>query len=197
MPRVPHLRLSATRWLLAAAALLCVTPIASDAQHPTPGPGPAPASPARPRRAAPVSLGIFEGTTDVGRPSVFGPGAVRYDPRARTYEVTGGGANMWGAVDHFRYLWLKASGDVALEASVRFTDSQPDSGEAQPHRKAVLVLRATLDSTSPYADAAFHANGLTSLQWRDAPGAATHEVQSAVAGPTRLRIEKRGDYVSM
>jgi hypothetical protein len=144
-----------------------------------------------------VSLGIFRGTTDVGRPSVVGPGAARYDARTRTYEITGGGANMWGSADHFRYLWLEASGDVALEASVRFTDSQPDSGEAQPHRKAVLVVRGTLDSSSVYADAALHADGLTSLQWRDAPGAATHEVQSAVAAPTRLRIEKRGEYVTM
>jgi len=104
---------------------------------------------------------------------------------------------MWGASDHFRFVWLKTSGDVAVEASVRFTDSQPDSGEAQPHRKACLVIRQTLDSSAAYADAALHADGLTSLQWREAAGAPTHEVQSAVTGPTRLRIEKRGDYVSM
>jgi hypothetical protein len=191
-PRVP-----AIRRLIAAALLLCA-PVASQAQRPVPAQGAAPPQrPTRPRRAAPASLGIFQGTLDVGRPSVVGPGAVRYDPRSRSYEVTGGGANMWGAADHFRYLWLKASGDVALEASVRFTDSQPDSGEAQPHRKAVLAVRGALDSSAVYADAALHADGLTSLQWRDAPGAATHEVQSAVTAPTRLRIEKRGDYVSM
>lgn len=198
MSSVPRLRLPAPRWLVAAAALLSAAPIASDAQRSAAAPSPAPAPRAtRPHRAAPVSLGIFQGTADVGRPSSFGPGSARYDPRTRTYEVTGGGANMWGSADHFRYLWLKASGDVAIEASVRFTDSQPDSGEAQPHRKAVLAVRQTLDSGAVYADAALHADGLTSLQWRDAPGAATHEVQSAVVGPTRLRIEKRGEYVSM
>ena len=191
-------RVSAISRLIATAALFWATPIAADAQRTTPAPGPAPAKrPTWPRRAPPVSLGIFRGTTDVGRPSIVGPGAVRYDPRARTYEVTGGGANMWRSADHFRYLWLKASGDIALEASVRFTDSQPDSGEAQPHRKAILAVRQSLDSSAVYADAALHADGLTSLQWRDASGAPTHEVQSAVTGPTRLRIEKRGDYVSM
>jgi hypothetical protein len=198
MPSVPRPCLSATRWLVAAAALLGATPTASVAQRSAPAPSPAPAKrPVRPRRTPPPSLGIFQGTTDVGRPSTFGPGAVHYDPRARTYEVTGGGANMWSSADHFRYLWLKTSGDVALEASVRFTDSQPDSGEAQPHRKAILAVRATLDSSAVYADAALHADGLTSLQWRDTPAAATHEVQSAVSAPTRLRIEKRGDYVTM
>jgi len=157
----------------------------------------------RARRAATPSLGIFQGTTDVGRLSSFGPGAARYDARTRSYEITGGGANMWAASDHFRYVWLRLSGDVAIEASVRFTDSQPDSEEAQPHRKACLIVRQTLDSSSAYGDAALHASGLTSLQWRDAPGAPTHEVQTAadarspLTEPTRLRIEKRGDYVSM
>src|SRR5690349_431025 len=198
MPTVSRQRQSAIRWLAAAAALLCATPAGTRAQRTTPARGTAAAKrPAGTRRAPPVSLGIFEGTTDVGRRSVVAPGAARYDARARTYEVTGGGANMWGSADHFRYLWMRASGDLALEASVRFTDSQPDSGEAQPHRKAILAVRATLDSSAVYADAALHADGLTSLQWRDAPGGPTHEVQSAIAAPTRLRIEKRGDYVSM
>jgi hypothetical protein len=198
MSSVSRPRGSAIRWLIAAATILCVTPAAADAQRTAPPAGSAPARhPAPKRRAPPPSLGIFQGTTDVGRPSIVGPGTVRYEPRLRTYEVTGGGANMWGSSDHFRYLWLKASGDVAIEASVRFTDSQPDSGEAQAHRKAVLVVRSALDSNATYADAALHADGLTSLQWRDAPGAPTHEVQSAVTAPTRLRIEKRGDYVSM
>lgn len=189
---------SATSRLILTATLLWATPIVAHAQRTTPAAGPTPAKrPAGTRRAAPVSLGIFQGTTDVGRPSIVGPGTVRYDPRTRSYEVTGGGANMWGSADHFRYLWLKASGDIALEASVRFTDSQPDSGEAQPHRKAILAVRQSLDSSAVYADAALHADGLTSLQWRDATAAATHEVQSAVSAPTRLRIEKRGDYVSM
>jgi TolB protein len=180
------------------ATLLGATPAASSAQRPVTAPRSAPAQrQVKPRRVAPPSLGIFQGTTDIGRPSTFGPGVARYDPRARTYEVTGGGANMWGAADHFRYLWMKVAGDVAIEASVRFTDSQPDSGEAQPHRKACLVIRGTLDSSAVYADAALHADGLASLQWRDAPGSPTHEVQSAVSGPARLRIEKRGEYVSM
>ena len=44
---------------------------------------------------------------------------------------------------------------------------------------------------------ALHGVGLTSLQYRDGPGAATHEVQSNIAAPRRLRIEKRGDHIYM
>jgi len=38
---------------------------------------------------------------------------------------------------------------------------------------------------------------LTSLQYRDAPDGTTHEIQSNIAAPARMRIEKRGDYISM
>jgi Tol biopolymer transport system component len=42
-----------------------------------------------------------------------------------------------------------------------------------------------------------HGDGLTSLQFREAKGAATHEVQANVSAPGRLRIEKRGKYALM
>ena len=82
---------------------------------------------------------------------------------------------------------------------VRFTGSAPATGKPDPHRKACLVIRQSLDSDAPYADAATHGDGLTSLQWRDAKGAVTHEVQSSVVAPRasprrearRLRLDVR------
>ena len=38
---------------------------------------------------------------------------------------------------------------------------------------------------------------MTSLQFRETSGGATHEIQSDISAPARLRLEKRGDYVSM
>jgi dipeptidyl aminopeptidase/acylaminoacyl peptidase len=70
----------------------------------------------------------------------------------------------------------------------------PDTG-GNPHRKAVLMIRQSLDPDSPYADVAQHGDGLTSLQYREARGSSTHEIQSNLAGPRRLRIEKRGDFI--
>lgn len=150
---------------------------------------------AQPRAAKPV--GIFTSHSSVGTPSTIGRGAVRYDAKTGSYAVTGGGANMWGTADHFHYVWVKVSGDVTLEASVAFTGTRPRSGAPDPHRKAALLIRQTLDADSPYIDAATHGDGLTSLQWREAKGEVTHEIQANVVGPSRLRIEKRGDYVSM
>jgi hypothetical protein len=200
MSSVPFPCLSARSCVLVVGAALLGAPSAAAAQRTAPARPTTPVvrpAPARPRRAVPPSLGIFQGTTDVGRPSTIGPGVVRYEPRTRSYVVTGGGANMWGSADHFRYVWLKLSGDVALEATVRFTGTSPDSGAPDPHRKACLVIRQSLDSSAAYADAATHGDGLTSLQWREVPAAVTHEVQSAESGPARLRVEKRGEYVSM
>jgi dipeptidyl aminopeptidase/acylaminoacyl peptidase len=143
------------------------------------------------------SLGVFTNESEVGTASTIGPGSARYDPASKTYTIAGGGENMWAAADHFHYVWKKMSGDVTLEATISFVGSNPATGTPDPHRKACLIVRQTLDADSMYADAASHGDGLTSLQWRDKKGDLTHEVQSGVNGPKRLRIEKRGNYVSM
>jgi TolB protein len=64
----------------------------------------------------------------------------------------------------------------------------------EAHRKACLMIRQSLDADAAYVDVVLHGDGLTSLQFREAGGAATHEVQANVTGPSRLRIEKRGRY---
>jgi len=139
--------------------------------------------------AAPIAgaLGIFEHHSDVG--AVLHSGSVEYDPAKRTYMIAGSGENMWFAADAFQFLWKEVSGDVTLTADIAFIG---DGGEA--HRKAVLMIRQSLDADSPYADVARHGDGLTSLQARDEKGVNTSEIQSAVKAPVRVRIAKRGDY---
>jgi TolB protein len=133
------------------------------------------------------SLGLFEGHTDVG--TVLHPGSADYDPVKHTYMLTGSGENMWAKTDAFQFVWKKVSGDVMLTADIAF----PTKG-GNEHKKAVLMVRQSLDPDSDYVDVALHGNGLTSLQYRDEKGAATHEIQSNVSAPKRLRIEKRGNY---
>jgi hypothetical protein len=135
-----------------------------------------------------TAVGDFAGQSDVG--TVLHPGSATYDGAQQTYTVTGSGENIWAATDAFHFLWKKVSGDVALGADVAITTTG-----GNPHRKAVLMIRQSLDADSVYADAAVHGVGLTSLQFRDARGGETHEIESALTGPVRLRIEKRGDTV--
>ena len=99
---------------------------------------------------------------------------------------------MWSTNDAFHFVWMKVSGDLSLSADISLIGT---NGNA--HRKACLIVRQSLDSDAAYADAALHGDGLTSLQYREAKGARTYEIQSNVSRPQRLRIEKRGQYVSM
>ena len=135
--------------------------------------------------AAP-QVGLFESRGDLGvTPKT---GSVEYDGATGEYRVTGGGANIWGAEDALHFAWKRLSGDVTLSADVRFLGAG-----AVGHRKAVLMIRQDLTPGSAYADVALHGDGLTSLQFRPAAGGPTKEIRSTVTGPTRLRIERRGN----
>src|SRR6266850_2034123 len=139
---------------------------------------------------ASAAIGLFDGHDEVGvTPRA---GSAEYDANRHTYAVSGGGANMWFTNDAFHFVWKKVSGDVKLAADIEIVGKEGD-----PHRKAVLLVRQSLDADAAYADAALHGDGLTSLQYRETQGARTYEIQSRETAPRRLRIEKRGRYVSM
>ena len=141
---------------------------------------------ALPALAASKPLGIFEGHQDVG--TVLHPGSTEYDAGRGSYTISGSGDNMWFGEDDFQFAWTKMSGDVALTADIAFVGTKGNN-----HRKAVLMIRQSLDGNSKAVDVARHGDGLTSLQFRDETGANTHEVESNVSAPRTVRIEKRGD----
>jgi len=136
------------------------------------------------------NLGTFEDNTDVGDVNLAG--SVEFNPSENSYTVSGSGENMWYEHDDFQFVWKQMSGDISLTADI---DWETQGGE--PYKKAVLIIRQSLEPGAAYVDAALHGNGLASMQFRDAPGDSTREVQSNVTSPERLRIEKRGDYISM
>jgi len=135
-------------------------------------------------------LGIFTNEGSVG-PTPPGSKA-RYDASKREYRITAGGANMWGAADAFYFVWKRVSGDLALTADIQWVGTS-----AAEHRKAVLIVRQSLDPGSPYADAVSHGNGLTSLQFRGAANEQTYQILAAEDGPSRLRIVKKGSRFTM
>lgn len=138
------------------------------------------------------SLGIFDGQADVG--SVTPPGTAVYDAASNVYTITAAGANLWSTVDGFHFAWKKVSGDLWLTADINFPII---TGNPSPHRKAVLMLRQTLDADGVYADAAQHGSGMTALQYRRANSATTQDIELNIDSPRRLRIEKRGDTITM
>ncbi len=148
-------------------------------------------------------MGIFQSHRDVGdrcaTPKSTGcfvfAGHAEFDPAKQQYRITSGGENIWARSDAFHYAWKKVSGDIDLQAEVAF-----EGGIRETHRKAILMIRQTLEPDSPYVDIAVHGDGLTSLQWRATPGGLTLETRSSVMGlksglrgPRRIRIERRSD----
>jgi Tol biopolymer transport system component len=132
-------------------------------------------------------VGMFDSYADVG--VVLHPGSAKFDEATNTYTVTGSGDNMWAAKDAFHFAWKKMPGDVVIAADVAF----PSAGK-EAHRKACLMIRQSTDADAAYVDVAVHGDGLTSLQFRDAKEAATHEVQALVKAPVRVQLVKRGKY---
>lgn len=146
-------------------------------------------------------VGIFEDHADVG--NVLHPGSTAFDAAEKTYTVRGSGENIWATQDAFQFAWKKMSGDVELSAVVRFL-----SATGNEHKKAVLMIRQSLDPDSVYVDIALHGSGLLSLQYRSAKGGITSEIESprpalvdvtkmdgsAKLAQSLLRLSRRGNY---
>lgn len=146
--------------------------------------------PSRGQQPASENLGLFQTHQDIG--TTPKSGATAYVPAMQEYRVTGGGANIWGKVDAFHFVYTQLSGDVILSADVRFV------GEGvEHHRKAALMIRQSLDPDAPYADVALHGDGLTSLQYRETAGTETKEIRSDEKAPVRIRIERHGNQFTM
>ena len=132
-------------------------------------------------------IGQFESHGDVGK--VMQAGSASFDAQTKQYSISASGENMWANSDAFHFVWKKASGDVAISAEIGFP-----TATGNPHKKAVLMIRQSLDADSAYVDAALHVVGLTSLQSRGEQGGATHEIGTEGEAATQMRLEKRGDY---
>jgi TolB protein len=139
-------------------------------------------------------LGPFTDQQDIGKASTVGAGSASWAAGGDTLRVTGGGANVWAKEDNMHFVWKKVSGgNLTLAADVAFDKATPG---AIDHRKAMLMIRQSLDPGSAYADACLHGNGMAALQWRDGPGENSYEIIANADTPKRLRIEKRGNYFS-
>jgi hypothetical protein len=170
---------------------------------------PPPADFHRPTRTVNTHLGIFKGQSDVGAALV--PGASSYNASTGQYSIVSAGYNIWYQRDEFRYLWKKMSGDVSLAADVSFPDTA-----GYNDRKAVLIIRQSLDDDAKEAVVALHGAGLMHLAWRPEKGQMMKEVRvnhrsrPNAGSPAdsldiglarRIGIEKRGDafavFISM
>ncbi|HEX6637252.1 MAG TPA: hypothetical protein VF033_06310 [Steroidobacteraceae bacterium] len=139
---------------------------------------------------APQDLGPFTTLSDVG--DLARKTLVTYDRSSGIYFLSAAGENIWGERDAFGFVWKEMKGDASIGARVHFMGKS-----AEPHRKAGVMLRQSLDADSVYVDAVVHGDGLTSLQYRATRGGPTREIQCAQEAPTAVRLEKRGEYIQL
>lgn len=157
---------------------------------------PPPADFHRPSRNFNTPIGIFQGQSDIGGAVV--PGSSSYNAETKQYTIISAGYNIWYSRDEFRYLWKKMSGDISLAADVTYPDPKGYSD-----RKAVLVIRQSLNDDSKEAMIGEHGTGMIHLAWRPTPGADMTDMQFRFGGTLegvmakRIGIEKRGDAIAI
>lgn len=134
--------------------------------------------------------GIFDGQSDVGK--VMKSGSARYNAEEDEYTIEGSGANIWADHDDFHFVWKRMKGDFILTARAGFLGKG-----VEPHRKIGWMARSSLDTASAHVSAVVHGDGLTSLQFRRAKGAATEEVKSTLAAADVIQLERKGNTFTM
>ena len=164
----------------------------------------------RPSKNFDTPIGVFQGQSDIG--SAVVPGNSTYDAATRQYRVQSAGYNVWYTRDEFRYVWKKMSGDVSLAADISFPDPN-----GYDDRKAVLVIRQSLEDDSKEAIVALHGGGMIHLAQRREKDVRVTDMEYRIGGrglpggaspdslvtlhAKRIGIEKRGDsfaiFVSM
>jgi hypothetical protein len=158
----------------------------------------------RPPRIEARPIGQFEGQADVG--AALTPGHASYaDGR---YTIISAGYNVWYTRDEVHLLYRKMTGDVSLAADIHYPNAK-GFGD----RKAVLMIRESLDDDAPEALVALHGGGMFHLAWRPAKTARMKDIEYTVGGrgslpggqgdslvslaPRRIGIEKRGDQYTL
>jgi hypothetical protein len=157
-------------------------------------------------RTSKNAIGIFQGQSDVGGPSLQGSSS--YDPGKQQYTITSAGYNVWYTRDEFRFLWNERSGDVSLAADITFPN--PNGYE---DRKAVLVIRQDLDDDSKEVLVALHGGGMIQLAQRPVRDVRVRDMEYRIGGrglpggespdslvpvhAKRIGIEKKGDTFTL
>lgn len=134
---------------------------------------------------AQTTVGIFDSQADIGK--VLHKGSATYDNAARTYILTGSGANLWFNNDEMHYLWRKLTGDFIVTTQPSLTGKGTD-----PHRKTGWMIRTGLDTSAAMVTLTVHGDGLTAFQYRKKNNTNIEEIKTPILNPDILQLERRG-----
>ncbi|WP_439582763.1 hypothetical protein [Dyadobacter bucti] len=143
---------------------------------------------------APMKIGIFERSADVGNPKIAG--SSNYDSKTKTYTLKGSGYNIWFERDEFQYLFKKTKGNFTVTADFELQGTGKD-----PHRKVGWMIRESLDDDASHLSAVVHGDGLTVLQWRVAKGEKMRDPEDEIFSKEKasytVQIEKKAAIYTM
>jgi TolB protein len=136
-------------------------------------------------------FGAFTNSDDVGAPPI--KGSAEFDTATGQYRITGSGTDIWGRADQFHYVWRTISGNFAVTATARFLT------EGNEHRKAVIMLRKSLDTDSPFLHLVIHGNGMPGIQFRNTRGDITNTVDLPIQGPGtwKMKLAREGSTITV
>jgi TolB protein len=136
-------------------------------------------------------FGAFTNSDDVGASPL--KGSAEFDTATNQYKITGSGTDIWGKADQFHYLWKEMSGNFTVTATAKFLT------EGISHRKAVIMLRKSVDADSPFLQLAIHGDGTPSVQFRNTKADTTNTVDFPVEGPGvwKLKLMRQGNTITV
>ena len=136
-------------------------------------------------------FGLFTNSDDVGAPPL--KGSVEYDAATHQYKITGSGSDIWAKADQFHFLWREISGNFSVTATTKFLT------EGIAHRKAVIMLRKSLDTDSPFVHLAMHGDGTPAVQFRNTKADNTNTVDFPIEGPGiwKLKLVRQGTTITV
>ena len=136
-----------------------------------------------------IPTGIFQHYTDIGNPAV--KGSTTYHTNDQSYQIKGGGYNIWFNRDEFQYAYNKIKGDFILTANIKLLGEGKD-----PHRKIGWMIRASEQEDAAHISAVVHGDGLTVLQWRSLHGAYMRDPQDEIFSTKKntqiIQLERMG-----
>ncbi len=124
---------------------------------------------------------------DIGTPAVAGRAS--YSPNV--FSVSGAGADIWGSVDQFQYVYQPLDGNGTIIAAVAAVQGQ------DPWTKVGVMIRADLTANAPYAMVAVTPSNGTVFQSRaTSAGQSTNTTGATAGAPRWVAVNRNGNSLS-
>ena len=121
--------------------------------------------------------------SDIGSPALAG--AQTFDAASGTWTITGGGVDITGPTDQFRFAWQSETGDASVSAHVV---SQTASSS---NAKSGVMLRASTDPAAPYYAVLVSPGAGIKVQERSVQGGGTTKLANPTGTtPTYLKVTR-------